>query len=173
MVNMEVWIPPQQDTLPLLNKYDVKECGLIAPPGHFGWFVPEILARLDDTWLVFTRPETASKFAIDQAYLPFVMNFTVNRSTQEYYCQEKFCEHGMYVPEQCQDTEQQQAPNCALLLAEYPDVTRFVKEDIDEMKLYVKVAWVGPNLRHLTKYLTRVYMQLARNLSAPTENRYY
>lgn len=168
---MEVWIPPQEDTIPLLNKYEVKECGLVAPPGHFGWFVPEVLARPDDSWLVFSKLESASRFAIDETYLPMVKNYTMDPRTWNYYCRESFCQHGMYIPEQCQ--KQQNAPNCALLLAEYPDVTRFVKEHIDQMKLYVKVVWVGPNLRHLSKYLTREYMQLSRNASASTENRYF
>lgn len=172
MVNMEVWIPPQQDTSPLLNKYDVKECGSIALPGHFGWFVPEALAKYDDSWLVFSKPETARKFAVDETYLSIVKKFMINEHTGEYYCHEAFCQHGMYIPEQCHGQGQQRPPNCALLLAEYPDVTRFVKEHIDQLKLYVKVAWVGPNLRHLTKYLTREYMQLAQNSSASIENRY-
>ncbi|XP_072759038.1 uncharacterized protein [Anoplolepis gracilipes] len=172
MVNMEVWIPPQQDTSPLLNKYNVKECGSIAPPGYFGWFVPEALARLDESWLVFSRLETANRFAIDEAYLPIIKNSTMNPDTRDYYCRETFCQHGMYVPEHCQNQEQQQrTPKCALLLAEYPDITLFVKKHIDQMKLFVKVAWVGPNLRTLTKNLTREYMQNARNSSASTENR--
>lgn len=175
MVNMEVWIPPQQDTMPLLNKYDVKECGLVAPPGHFGWFVPEALSRPDDSWLLFSKLETASRFAIDEIYLPTVKNFTLNLDypNGDYYCRDAFCQQGMYVPEQCQSQGQQQkAPNCALLLAGYPNTTGFVKEHIDRMKLYVKVAWVGPNLRYLTKFLTKEYMQFARNSSASIENRY-
>jgi len=171
MVNMEVWIPPQQDTLPLLNKYNVKECGLIVPliSGHFGWFIPEVLARPDDSWLVFSKLETANRFAIDEAYLPLVKNSTMNPDTKDYYCHEDFCQYGMYVPEQCQD--QKQRRSCALLLAEYPDVTRFVKKHIDQMKLYVSVAWVGPNLRVLTRNLTKEY-HLAQNSSAAIENRY-
>lgn len=171
MVNMEVWIPPQQDTMPLLNRYDVKECGSVAPPGYFGWFVPEALSELDDTWQTFSRLETAGKFAIDQAYLPIVKNFTINPKTAKHYCQDVFCQDGMYVPEQCQAREQQRPPNCALLLSGYPDETDFVKEHIDQMKLYVKVAWVGPNLRYLTKYLTKEYTQFTRDSSA-AGNRY-
>lgn len=168
---MEVWIPPQQDTSSLLRKYDVQECGLIAPPGHFGWFVPEALAGFDNSWLVFSKLETASRFAVDETYMPIVKKFMMN-ATGEYYCREAFCQHGMYIPEQCHGQSQQRPPDCALLLAEYSDVTRFVKEHIDQMKLYVKVAWVGPNLKHLTKYLTREYMQHAHNSSASIENRY-
>lgn len=171
MVNMEVWIPPQQDTSPLLGKYDVRECGLIAPPGHFGWFVPEALAKAAESWLVFSKLETASRFAIDEVYLPSVKKFMIN-NYGEYYCHEAFCQHGMYIPEQCHDQSQQRSPNCALLLAEYSDVTRFIKEHIDQLKLYVKVAWVGPNLRNLTKYLTREYIQHAQNSSTSIENRY-
>ncbi|XP_012229636.1 uncharacterized isoform X1 [Linepithema humile] len=171
MVNMEVWIPPQQDTLPLLNKYNVKECGLIAPPGHFGWFVPEVLARPDDNWMIFSKLETASRFAIDEAYLPLVKNFTMDSVTADYYCHEDFCQYGMYVPEQCQGQKQRRTSTCALLLAEYPDVTRFVKKHIDQMKLYVKVAWVGPNLSLLTRHLTKEYIHLAQNSSSATENR--
>ncbi|KAG5329551.1 ILPR protein, partial [Acromyrmex charruanus] len=172
MVNMEVWIPPQQDTSPLLSKYDVKECGSIAPPGHFGWFVPETLARSDDRWLMFSKLETASRFAVDEAYLPIVKKFMINTQTGEYYCREAFCQHGMYIPEQCHGQGQQRSPNCALLLAEYSDVTRFIKEHIDQMKLYVKVVWVGPNLKHLIKYLTKEYENmLAQNSSASIENR--
>ncbi|KAL0107243.1 hypothetical protein PUN28_015647 [Cardiocondyla obscurior] len=166
MVNMEVWIPPQQDTLPLLSKYAVKECGSIAPPGHFGWFVPETLAKPDDNWLTFSRLETASRFAVDEAYLPMVKSFMTNANTGEYYCREAFCQNGMYVPEQCQGQGQQKPPNCALLLAEYADATRFIKVHIDQMKLYAKVAWVGPNLRHLTKYLTTEYTRLPKNSTA-------
>lgn len=174
MVNMEVWIPPQQDTMPLLSNYNVRECGLVAPSGHFGWFVPEALSRPGDNWLVFSKPETASRFAIDQAYLPAVKNFTVNPDTGDYYCHDaSICQHGMYVPEQCQSQGQQQrGQNCALLLAGYPNLTDFVIKHIDEMKLYVKVAWVGPNLKHLIKSLTKEYMQFAHNSSAAVESRY-
>ncbi|XP_071557353.1 uncharacterized protein [Temnothorax nylanderi] len=173
MVNMEVWIPPQQDTSPLLSKYDVKECGSIAPPGHFGWFVPTELARPDDSWLVFTRLETASRFAIDGVNLQMVKNRMQNENLTEYYCHEAFCQDGMYIPERCRDRGQQRPPNCALLLAAYPDETRFVKEHIDQMKLYVKVAWVGPNLGYLTHRLLGTYEHAlhARNSSASIENR--
>ncbi|XP_014480221.1 PREDICTED: uncharacterized protein LOC106747328 [Dinoponera quadriceps] len=169
MVNMEVWIPPQQDTIPLLNRYNLRECGSVAPPGYFGWFVPEALSGSDDTWQVFSRPETASKFAIDETYLPIVRNFTIDPETSNYHCQETFCQNGMYVPEQCQSRERQRPPSCALLLAGYLDETEFVREQIDQLKLYVKVAWVGPNLRHLTKYLTEEYTR--RDSSTVGDNR--
>ena len=152
MVNMEVWTPPDLDTTNLLNKYNVKEVGSIAPPGRFGWFVPERLARPEDNWLIFTKQETASRFEIDRYNSEIIQNFLIHPNTKEFYCQMDFCQNGMYVPKQCHGDKIQL---CATLLAEYPDVTSFVKSHIDQYKLFVKVAWVGPNLKYLTKYLTK------------------
>ncbi|XP_029044486.2 receptor-type guanylate cyclase gcy-4-like [Osmia bicornis bicornis] len=151
MVNMEVWVPPQLDTMPLLNSNDVKECGSIAPPGHFGWFVPESLSRLGDSWITFARRETVARFDVDEITLNKIKNFTVNPVNRTYYCKETYCQQGMYVPERCQGQP------CALLLTSYPNVTDYVREHIDELNLYVKVIWVGPNLKHLTETLIREY----------------
>ncbi|XP_076168527.1 uncharacterized protein LOC143147294 isoform X3 [Ptiloglossa arizonensis] len=170
MVNMEAWIPPQQDTMPLLSTHDVKECGSVAPPGHFGWFVPQALFRLSDSWVTFSNQETAARFDVDEVTLLRIQEFTIDPNTKMYYCEEKYCQQGMYIPEQCQDQEYKEQP-CALLLTSYPDVTDFVIPDIIEMKLYVKVAWVGPNLKHLTDALTKQYTQLESNSTSPADNR--
>lgn len=46
MVNLEVWIPPENNTAPLMDNH-IKECGYIAPPGRFGWFIPvELISHL-------------------------------------------------------------------------------------------------------------------------------
>lgn len=166
MVNMEVWIPPQLDTMPLLNTHDVKECGSIAPPGHFGWFVPVELSRLGDSWITFINRETAARFDVDKSTLSDIENFTVDPATKAHYCTEPFCHQGMYIPERCQEG------SCALLLTSYPDITDFVKDHIDEMKLYVKVAWVGPNLKHLLETLTN-QLSVYRNSTVPIVDRYH
>ncbi|XP_015433610.1 PREDICTED: uncharacterized protein LOC107189564 [Dufourea novaeangliae] len=158
MVNMEVWIPPQVDPMPLLAVFDVRDSGSIAPPGHFGWFVPEAFSRPGESWVTFTRPETALRFDVDEATLSMIRNHTIDPITRTHYCNNTFCQQGMYIPKQCQG----QQP-CALLLTSHPDVTDFVQNDIEKMKLYVKVAWVGPNLKHLTETLTKEYLRRARN----------
>lgn len=159
MVNMEVWTPPHLDTMPLLNKYNVKELGSITSPGRFGWFTPETLSKIDDNWLTFTKRESASRFVLDDNSLKLVRNNLMNPRTREFYCQTEFCQNGMYIPKQCQLHKNE---SCATLLAEYPDVTSFIKDHIDLLKLYVQVAWVGPNLKYLTKYLTK---QLSENIT--------
>lgn len=164
MVNMEVWIPPQLDTMPLLNSHDAKECGSIAPPGHFGWFVPIALSRRDDSWIIFTELEKASRFEMDESTLENIRNFTIDPKTKTYYCQESYCQQGMYIPEWCQGKP------CALLLTSYIDVTNFVKDHIDQMKLYVKVIWFGSNLKHVIKLAEKLMFD--RNSSTSTD-RYY
>ncbi|XP_014237000.1 receptor-type guanylate cyclase gcy-3-like [Trichogramma pretiosum] len=161
MVNMEVWIPPHLDTTPLLDKHDVLELGSVGPPGHFGWFIPVGLSRLNDSWITFTKQETAARFDVSEVDWRKIANATIKSET-EFYCKESFCQDGMYVPTQCQANKLQSQP-CAMLLADYSSPTKFIKDHIDHYKLYVKVAWVGPNLKHLIKYLTKEYLQSSNN----------
>lgn len=165
MVNMETWIPPHLDTMPLLSKYDVRECGSIAPPGHFGWFIPERLSNVDDSWTTFTKQEAAARFDVDEANLAKVMNATINPQTKMFYCEATYCNQGMYIPDQCQSYRHKSQP-CALLLSGYPEDTDFIKEQIEQLKLYVKVAWVGDNLKPLIKSLTKEYLQNSLNASS-------
>ncbi|XP_016841856.1 uncharacterized protein LOC100115038 [Nasonia vitripennis] len=161
MVNMEVWIPPHLDTVPLLSKHDVLKVGVVAPPGHFGWFIPDRLSRLNDSWITFTKQETAARFDVDEVNLRKIINATM-KPDNEYYCQESFCHEGMYIPPQCQSHKLKSQP-CALLLADYSEATKFIKDHIDNWKLYVRVAWVGPNLKQIIKSLTKEYLQLTQN----------
>lgn len=57
----------------------------------------------------------------------------------------------MYVPGRCKKT------NCALLLAPHYNVTKFVIQHIDEMELYVKVVWLGSNLKQVVDKLVNKY----------------
>ncbi|XP_034938536.1 uncharacterized protein [Chelonus insularis] len=157
MVNMEAWIPPQEDTQMFRNHYNVRECGSVTNPGRFGWFIPGDLSEPDDTWRIFAKQESANRFDVDTSTLLVIQNYTKDLETGQFYCQESFCHEGMYIPSQCQGLNQKLQP-CALLLASESDVTYFVKDHIDILKLYVKVAWVGPHLKNLTRMLTKQYV---------------
>ncbi|KAJ8686553.1 hypothetical protein QAD02_022347 [Eretmocerus hayati] len=163
IVNMEVWIPTYVDILPLIDSHDVSQVGMVTSPGHFGWFIPESLSRIDDTWTLFARRDTVGRFDVDEENLRKIMNSTMNE-VNEYYCQEAFCQNGMYIPPQCQ------FQSCALLLADYASYTKFVKDSIDHLKLYVRVAWVGPHLRTLVRTLTKEYLQLSSTSSTPSKS---
>ncbi|XP_015109781.1 uncharacterized protein LOC107036360 [Diachasma alloeum] len=160
MVNMEVWIPPQNDATSLLNRFDVTECGAITSPGRFGWFVPEELSDFGDNWKIFTEKKTAERFSIDDSTLQRIQKSAIDPSTGEYYCEESFCKQGMYIPHYC---ESQKSQACALLLTSETNITQVVKQHIDQLKLYVKVIWVGPNLRNLTTSLTEEYKASNKN----------
>ncbi|KAK0157842.1 hypothetical protein PV328_011532 [Microctonus aethiopoides] len=170
MVNMEVWIPPQEDTIQLLNRYDVKECGSVTSPGRFGWFVPEKLSDPNDNWQMFKKPEQLLRFDIthddDDDIFNIIKNSTFDSINEQYYCEESFCHNGMYIPNYCQKTlniNNNSVNNCALLLAGDSDITYFIKDHIEQLKLFVKVAWVGENLKNLTELLTEHYIKLNNN----------
>lgn len=52
-----------------------------------------------------------------------------------------------HIPDQCRNRK------CVTLLSGHQEDTYFVIEHIDELKLYVKVAWFGNNLQHVTRVL--------------------
>ncbi|XP_012262718.2 uncharacterized protein LOC105689915 isoform X2 [Athalia rosae] len=156
MVNMEVWVPSTTDISSLLDGYHTKECGSVAPPGYFGWFVPRRLWNSSwmDTWHTFAGGESAENFTVDDETLTMIKKAAMRPDSNDHYCSESYCHEGMYVPERCRSPFEN---SCALMLADNPDVTEFVKEQIDELKLFVKVVWVGPNLRNISEFLTERY----------------
>nr|DAA64519.1 TPA_inf: venus kinase receptor [Apis florea] len=117
--------------------------------------------RRSDSWIIFTELEKASRFEMDESTLESIRNFTIDPKTKTYYCQESYCQQGMYIPEWCQGKP------CALLLTSYIDVTNFVKDHIDQMKLYVKVIWFGSNLKHVIKLAEKLLFD--RNSSTSTD----
>ncbi|XP_011298958.1 uncharacterized protein [Fopius arisanus] len=154
MVNMEVWISPQTEATELLNQFDVKECGPICSTGRIGWFVPEELSRFGENWRIFANRETAERFSVDNDTLQRIQKSSIDPVTGKYYCEASFCTRGMYIPPQCLAEKTQ---SCAVLLTSETNITQIVKEHIDQLKLFVKVIWVGPNLQKLTTSLTKEY----------------
>lgn len=58
-----------------------------------------------------------------------------------FHCKESPCINGMYVPPQCTFSK------CAVLLTSSFNMTDFVIDHIKELKLFVKVVWLGENLK--------------------------
>ena len=58
MINLEVWLPPDMDTIPILATNYVKYCGSVRSPGRLGWFIPVRLTapikNHDPTWDIDT-----------------------------------------------------------------------------------------------------------------------
>ncbi|XP_063228981.1 atrial natriuretic peptide receptor 2-like [Bacillus rossius redtenbacheri] len=169
MVNLEVWVPPNTTIdFGSLGNSHVRELGKIAPPGRFGWFVPKDLSQIIpgmDHWHIFTDPSSASVFNVSESDWSRIVSYTRDEKNKKYFCEESFCENGMYVPDRCKSFRHS-AVSCAVLFAGFSRDTRFVQQHIDEMQLYVKVVWLGPNLRNVTRDLARRY----RDKGAPARS---
>ncbi|KAJ8916169.1 hypothetical protein NQ315_016308 [Exocentrus adspersus] len=166
-INLEVWVRPDYDTTNASQFVD--ECGTVGPPGRFGWFIPLEAARPVRTyyakhlmsqnmfevhWSLFLDPNLVRYFDIsDRVISAMVKNENYNRrqDTGDYVCSESLCKESMYVPEQCRNT------TCATLLAPGFNVSSFLVDQIDEMKLLVKVLWLGDNLRIVVEELSNLY----------------
>ena len=99
MINLEVWVPPDEDTIPILDRNDVKECGLITSPGRFGWFIPKNLSRLitnndakwglinqDVDWKFFENEDFVSAFDVtDPVMAELIANASMDND-QTYVC---------------------------------------------------------------------------------------
>ncbi|XP_045472774.1 uncharacterized protein LOC123679301 isoform X2 [Harmonia axyridis] len=165
-INLEVWVSPDKDTIDMESLQRVEDCGNVANTGgRFGWFIPNDLTKPIDkfykkwypeitevSWSMFRNPELSSYFDVDESDMDMIReNSFKNHKTKEYFCKNCTSE-GMYIPQRCRKNQ-----DCALLLA--PDYlsTNFVVEHIDELKLFVKVVWLGDNLPKVVKSLRQKY----------------
>lgn len=99
MINLEVWVPPDEDTIPILDRNDVKECGLITSPGRFGWFIPKNLSgpiikndpkwgliNQDVDWKFFENEDFVSAFDVtDPAMGELIWNASMDND-RTYVC---------------------------------------------------------------------------------------
>nr|CAD7396592.1 unnamed protein product [Timema poppensis] len=160
MINLEVWVPSEFDVKSTVEMYHVQDCGIVAPPGRFGWFIPRSLSKLVpdmDNWRVFTNATAASIFDVSQEDMIFIYNYTRDLKSKRYYCEESYCDQGMFTPKWCSSQIRHKSAPCALLLAGDFNATNFVSEHIFKLKLYVKVVWVGPHIKTVTETLTQKY----------------
>lgn len=90
MINLEVWVPPNMDVIPLTDIRYVNEGGTVASAGRFGWYIPReltaplkrfnkkwVVTDLDVHWAVFRDQEFASIFDITD---PNQLNYLRNNS---------------------------------------------------------------------------------------------
>lgn len=143
-LSLGVWMPADFHTIPP----HVEMAGRLST-GYFGWFVPKRLIQSNDLttlnlYTIFKHPNTSAfkQFVFDDGML------------NEYGA----TANDTFVPEQCIGKQQL----CVTLLAAHRWQTQFVMEHINELKLYVKVKWLGANLQSAARHL---YDQFSRNRS--------
>ena len=170
MLDLEVWVPPGHDVTNMEDSKLVKELGDIGPPGRFGWYIP---AELDAPvhnyykkwdkyigevhWTFLRDKKVMEKFDVDSRNMAFIYNNTRYNETS-YNCPEDKCTKGVYTPAHCKNTP------CALLLTSTYTMD-FAIDHINELQLYVKVAFVGKNLKKTVDYLTAEYQKNRRDKS--------
>lgn len=149
-LNLGVWMPADFHTMPPF----VEMAGRLST-GYFGWFVPKSLIRPNDLpslnfYTIFKDPNTSTfkQFVFDESIL----------NVYEYGHSDADEAYNNYVPEQCRGKEER----CVTLLAGLRRQTEFVIKHIKELKLYVKVKWLGVNLQAATRHL---FDQFSRNRS--------
>ncbi|CAH0557671.1 unnamed protein product [Brassicogethes aeneus] len=156
-INLEAWVPPEYDSF---SKNYIKDCGNLAPPGRFGWFIPnDMIAPIKSyfpEWSEDIREVHWDFFREADRMRPFDFSSKVTRDLIQmasnnkggFSCRESFCENSTYIPKQCQYNKP-----CALLLSSSYNETSFVKDNIDELKLHVKVVWLGDKLRDAIDFI--------------------
>lgn len=154
MVNLEAWTGPDDNLAQWWSEHsmNVLEAGPVSSPGRFAWFIPRFDNDPSDvSWKLFTLPGEAEVFSVSKDDYEYYKIDQLARNDHGSYCSEDFCDNGRFVPKQCQRR------SCATLFASYADMTGFVVRHIEELKLYVEVIWVGPNLANITNELKRKY----------------
>lgn len=142
-LNLGVWMPADFHSLPP----DVEMAGRLST-GYFGWFIARGLIQPNDLqamhlYTIFKYPNmsTFKQFVFDESIL-------------NEYADGNDDANNSYVPEQC--IEQR----CVTLLAADRMQTNFVIKHIKELKLFVKVKWLGANLQAAARHL---YKEFSRN----------
>ncbi|XP_071549817.1 uncharacterized protein [Panulirus ornatus] len=150
MVNLEVWIPPGYSLEPLTS--DFESNSYLGFGGRYGWFLPAKLLTshefIVEHWRSFITSNSPALhlFSRTPQELDLLSSKMIDPETGEYFCPANLgCEKGMYTPSRCKHNQE-----CAVLFASYADlnVTKFLRGQIESMKAFVKVVWIGPNLDH-------------------------
>lgn len=149
-LNLGVWMPADFHTMPPF----VEMAGRLST-GFFGWFVPKLLIRPNDLpslnfYTIFKHPDTST-------FKQFVFDDSILNVYEDGHSDEDEANNN-YVPEQCKGKDER----CVTLLAGWRRQTEFVIKHINELKLYVKVKWLGANLQAATRHL---FDQFSRNRS--------
>lgn len=148
-LSLGVWMPADFHTMPP----HVEMAGRLST-GYFGWFVPKRLIQSND--LPTLNLYTILKYPNTSAFKQFVFD---DGMLSEYEVGDGgAATYNSFVPEQCSGKEQR----CVTLLAAHRWQTEFVIKHINELKLYVKVKWLGANLQSAARHL---YDQFSRNRS--------
>jgi hypothetical protein len=150
-VDLEVWSLTDYHAIPS----QVEESGPISSPGRFGVFIPRVFVT--DPALLELYPYTkfasaTGKFSNDQLREFDIQDAVLQpilRKAETVSCVD--CTNNVFTPSHCAGT------TCAYLLAADFYDTSFVMLHINEMRLKLKVIWLGSRLKKISKELLELY----------------
>lgn len=160
MINLETWLPSNFQVF----EWKVKDVGPLGPGGSFGWYMPEKFASqsppIKDHWRAFTSEKVAEMFSPSDQDMNFIKQ-RLKKSDGSFVCQdERLCRGtGMYVSPKCHRARHHPPnKNCALMITDFPVrssfyTTSLVVQQIEELDMYVNVAFVGDKLAETVDYL--------------------
>lgn len=129
LISIGTWMYIEHPDLP----FDVHTIGRLSK-GRFGWFVPRDLIN-DNEEILFSDFQTPNS----SRYERFLFDEKIIKS---------FCKQNLiFKPDHCENR------NCVTFLAGDYNETAFIKQQIIDLKLYVKVRWLGNDLFDATKHL--------------------
>ncbi|XP_058984044.1 atrial natriuretic peptide receptor 2 isoform X2 [Musca domestica] len=138
MMNVGLWTPAQGHSVKPQN---VHAAGVSMFPGRFGWFASPGRNGMPahplhySIFLNHTNP-LYDQFVLDEVEIKHLL-----QSNGSEYFQGELC----------------RTIRCATLLAEYKNDTSFVQHQIDEMKAYLNVLWLGPRFRSELDRLNTIF----------------
>lgn len=145
-------MPSDHHLIPL----EIHDAGAIMPPGRFGLFIPKILLDSSETNaedIVYTMFQGNSNirksFRIDNDVFKIMLSLSRTNCNTEEDCDQQ---NVTFTPKQCSNDN-----DCAIVLSSYYEDTSFIISHIMELKLKIKVIWLGSNLKNAIKTLTNLY----------------
>ncbi|XP_014251648.1 receptor-type guanylate cyclase gcy-19-like [Cimex lectularius] len=147
MIDLEVWITPNLNTIHYTERFAVSECGILAPPGRYGWFIPKKFIPPDKQNVSIYWNSFKDKNVIKKMYSAEIEKLIEEMKGD--LC-EVYCDYSKiyYVPKWCKD-----GMDCPLILAQDYESTSFVINDIADNKLFARVIWLG---KHFFKYVDQI-----------------
>nr|XP_045615701.1 uncharacterized protein LOC123768923 isoform X1 [Procambarus clarkii]XP_045615702.1 uncharacterized protein LOC123768923 isoform X1 [Procambarus clarkii]XP_045615703.1 uncharacterized protein LOC123768923 isoform X1 [Procambarus clarkii]XP_045615704.1 uncharacterized protein LOC123768923 isoform X1 [Procambarus clarkii] len=141
MINLEVWQPPSSREEDRIARSD---CGSHSSGSRFGWYVSNNsytqTDHITDHWRSFQRPDITQLFELTWEEDAKLRQLT--KTSTGYYCDADYCHQGIYTPSHCNNDT-----HCAtLFVGSFNTYSKFLKDQVDEEKLFVRIAWIGPNL---------------------------
>ncbi|XP_013388416.1 uncharacterized protein LOC106157335 [Lingula anatina] len=161
MVNIEVWMPAGFNMEPWADNDHVKDCGPLGPVGRYGWYLPNFFVKqnwiqrnlITDHWRALQSSSVTRLLDLSDArneLLNLVRKTeTLGKEESGYYCSASYCSQGQYSGATCGSEP------CAVLVSDSVDSDMdTLKNQIDNLNLSVKVAWVGKRLERFVHQRT-------------------